>query len=643
MNNWPFSLFCSLRSLRPLRFIILSLFLLAGCELLPAEEEAPPGPPLILTPAGVTQNATLTTLQQTEVQKRDWPLLVYQYKGVPLVNEPNPAVDLTAETATFWYKAGESDTNQQITAHLAYRSDHLNLWVEEGVTIDQAKWQTAGQTIEEQIIPTNHLFFGEEAKPGLDGDNRLNILHLAEIGGNTAGYFWGADGYSALVNPYSNQRELLYISLNYAPVDTPAYYEVVTHEHQHLIQWAVDGNEATWLNEGLAELAVTVNGRGMSEHTPNFLQKPDSSLTNFTYGSVSYGGAYLFTAYFYDRFGQEMTQFWASHPAEGLASVTAALNHFDTGLTADEVVADWFVANYLSAAGYELEPYTYSSVTLSQELPVQQLPEEEQHTGVEPYAADYWLVEGDEPVTVVFTGTQQVNLLDTTPHSGSYFWATSPADMSDQTLTRPVDLTSLTTPTATLRFWAWYDIELGWDYAYVSVSPDGETWQTLSTIATSTADPQGYNLGYGYTGVSGSGERPEWKEQTADLSAYVGQQIFIRFQYVTDDATHNQGFAVDDVSIPELGWADDMESGENGWQASGFSRHTNWLPQKFRVQMIVLGDEVWVEELTLTATNTGQWVIPLAAGQNKIVLVVSAHTPFTSHPAGYLIGMKGEK
>jgi hypothetical protein len=61
--------------------------------------------------------------------------------------------------------------------------------------------------------------------------------------------------------------------------------------------------------------------------------------------------------------------------------------------------------------------------------------------------------------------------------------------------------------------------------------------------------------------------------------------VLLRFEYVTDDATHERGFAVDDIEIPELAFADGVDAG-NGWQPEGFRRIEEPLPQRFLVQLI---------------------------------------------------------
>ena len=93
-----------------------------------------------------------------------------------------------------------------------------------------------------------------------------------------------------------------------------------------------------------------------------------------------------------------------------------------------------------------------------------------------------------------------------------------------------------------MSFWTWYDIESGWDYAYVEVSLDGLAWDNLPGNITTTSNPHGNNLGNGITGSSGG-----WIEGLFDLSAYAGQQVSLRFRYKTDSYVEEEGFYVDDI------------------------------------------------------------------------------------------------
>ena len=88
---------------------------------------------------------------------------------------------------------------------------------------------------------------------------------------------------------------------------------------------------------------------------------------------------------------------------------------------------------------------------------------------------------------------------------GRFAWWSNRGDESVSTLTRRFDLRRVAQ--ATLRFRLWHELERHYDYAFVTVSTDvGVRWQTLPGITTSTDDPQGHNLGHGFTGISGAPE-----------------------------------------------------------------------------------------------------------------------------------------
>ncbi len=138
-----------------------------------------------------------------------------------------------------------------------------------------------------------------------------------------------------------------------------------------------------------------------------------------------------------------------------------------------------------------------------------------------------------------------------TPHSGSYEWWGGSADNLQNTLSRPLDLTGKTS--ASLSAWLDYDIEEGYDYLYVEVSENGTDWTTVDTID----------------------GKSSWTQKTWDLSAYAGKQVQVRFRYATDGGLHYAGPFIDDLAITADGAAvltDDVESGDNGWTADGFTR-----------------------------------------------------------------------
>lgn len=81
---------------------------------------------------------------------------------------------------------------------------------------------------------------------------------------------------------------------------------------------------------------------------------------------------------------------------------------------------------------------------------------------------------------------------------------------------------------------------------------------------------------------------PVWIPQEIDLSGYAGQEIMIRFEYISQPDALNAGFAVDNIAIPELDYTDDAER-ESDWMLHGFRQGDNQVEQRYLVQYISTG------------------------------------------------------
>ena len=231
--------------------------------------------------------------------------------------------------------------------------------------------------------------------------------------------------------------------------------------------------------------------------------------------------------------------------------------------------------------------------------------------------------------------------MPTTPTSGRYMWWSNRGDVGHSYLERTFDLTSV--QTATLAFDLWYDIEVGWDYAYVRVSCDGgSSWQLVQGRHMSRYDPGGNALGIGYTDASGSrpnrGDRaqPIWVRENLDLSAFLGRKIILRYDYVTDDAVNRPGMCLDSFELASIGYSDDVERDSDGWRSEGFIRHDNVLPQRWLLQWVEVGPEPVVRQLPVDPKGAGTWCLehPTSAGTRGL-LIVSAVTPYTTEGAAY--------
>jgi hypothetical protein len=609
---------------------------------LEAPEPSPTLPPTIeITPIPQVGVETWELLERTEVPARDLIALTKRLKhvGEPIpevVRESAPDYEIGDEEI-FWVSNIDTDEHFQVTAVLLYATPHLYMWVEKGVDVDLERLQEAADIFEEKTYPTGREFFGSEWTPGVDSDPHLNILHARGLGDSIAGYYSSASEYSRIVHEFSNEREMFYINADNVTIGNDFYNSVLAHEFQHMIHWYNDRNEDTWLNEGFSELAAYLNGYAPGGFEMAFSMRPDTQLNSWPgepgEAIPNYGAAYLFTLYFLERFGEEATRALVAHPANGIASVDAVL--LESGYSFDELFADWVVANYLDDPSLEDGRYGYRELRMwvGDVYSLGRYPAERQES-VHQHAADYIAFQPSRrDLKIDFQGATWVKVIDNEPHSGRYQWWSNRSDESDTTLTRAFDLSGL--ERASLEFWTWYDIEENWDYAYVEVSTDGgQTWETLQAPSTTDYNPNGNSFGWAYTGMSGGGEEPRWIREEVGLSDYAGREVLIRFEYITDDAVNRPGFAVDDIWIPELDYEYDAES-DDGWEAEGFIRMENVLPQRWIVQVIeIAGQETRVHRIELDEEQKGEYLID-ADEVDEVVLVVSALAPSTTEVATY--------
>ena len=605
-----------------------------------------PMPVVTPTPAPVApaERSIEQLLAETSIPERDLVALTARLKKldqpIPVVVNDTPPDYAVGDKDVFWVGNVDTKMNYSTTATLSYLTPHLYLWVEEGSSFDQEALKRSAERFESQIYPTNREFFGSEWTPGVDNDPHIHILQTSGLGSSVNGYYLDTDEYSKLVNPYSNEREMFYINSDNLQPGTDSYESVLAHEFQHMIHWAVDRGEDTWVNEGFSELASYLNGYAVRGIDRAFSRTPDTQLTSWPGSpgqtSANYGASFLFTAYFLERFGDQALRSVVSHQANGTTGFEAILT--EQGLTFEDVFADWLIANYLDDTELADGRYGYRDLAVGPayldqihtDYPAQR------STTVHQYGADYIELRGEGDLALTFAGSTEVKLVPNDPHSGKHLWWSNRGDNSNMTLTRAFDLTELSQ--ATLKAWLWYDIEEDWDYVYIEVSTDGgQAWDILTGQYTTDSNPNGNSFGQAYTGQSraSADEAPDWVEEEIDLTPYVGQEILLRFEYITDGAVNQVGFCVDDIAIPELGYFDDAESDEQ-WVAEGFIRTDNILSQRFLVQLIELSPDVRVRRMELDEDQAGHLVVEhLGKGIEGAVLVVSALAPVTTELASY--------
>ena len=576
-----------------------------------------PCPPLVSEPPDAVALETEAHLNAAVVPIHDPIALRALLAPDTLTLTPTPS------TLSPHYQVGDRrqflvHSSHPVEAELVHVTEHTYTWLVTGVEADREALVAAADRFEDEIYSTVHRHFGSEWPPGADDDVPISIPHYEDPDDNMSGFF-------------SPDTEMLYVNLVHKKPGKEPYFATLAHELQHMIHWNNDRNEERWLDEGFSELAERLAGFDPGWDDESFREEFDTQLNYWPdeeHGAIPpahYGASYRFALYLWERFGDSFIWDLAHHPANGMVSVDAVLAAYETGVTADEVFADWVVANAVDTGEYAYahenwhdRPLLWLDATFYQ-YPVSI------ETVVRPYGTDYFELDGQGQLRIRFSGTTQARLLPEAPHSGETCWWSNLAHHSDTRLIHRFDLSGLSK--ATLRFWAWYDLKSGNDYVYLSVSGDGgRTWQALQGRA---AMHQG-DYGCGYTGQSDG-----WVEEEVDLSDYAGGEVWVRFDYVTH-YIHGEGFLLDDLSIPELGLADPCEE-VGDWQAEGFILAGPEMPVRWVVQVIKVplgSGPVRVHRMSFDEQQTGQLELDLDS-EVQTLLAISALARGTTEPATY--------
>ena len=525
----------------------------------------------------------------------------------------------------------------EISAKLEHVSDNAYWYVQEGIRFDTDDLEEAAADFEGRVLPGLLASFGPMWSPDDLPGQRLTILHAPSQG--LAGYYSSADEYPVQVHENSNQRKMIYIDPGGSRIGNQIYLSTLSHELQHAINWNLSGGQATWLNEGLSQVAE--HRLGWRPRSPNsYVHSAPTSLVywplSFLESSPYYGSSFLFSQFLKEQAGSpESLEPLLRIDYRGIPAVDAYLESLGKGESFESIFGRWTVAGYLSEEG-EGGPYGYADRWPSVEA-TDVLSSDGSNEFRQPqFSARYLLLDLEaESAEVSFSADVSVGLLPEDPPTGGHCWWGNYGDAISTTLTREFDFSSL--QQATLSFTAWYSIEEDWDYAYVQVSTDGgSTWDILRGSLASTDNPSLNAYGPGYTGESGS-----WVSDSVDLTAYAGGPLLVRFHYVTDDGITGPGICLDSVAIPELGFYDDA-SDNQGWVSQGFYRTDNRMPQDFAVHLIeIRGDDATVTPVMLDENNRASLSVENLNDVDETVLVVGSLAESSRQPARYIVTVGG--
>ena len=125
---------------------------------------------------------------------------------------------------------------------------------------------------------------------------------------------------------------------------------------------------------------------------------------------------------------------------------------------------------------------------------------------------------------------------------------------------------------ANITFYAKWDIENNWDYVQLEVSLDnGNSWIPQCGLFTNEgSDNQTQPTGEPLY----DGSQNDWVLEQIDLNDYLGEEITIRFNFVTDGEVRADGFYFDDLTINVI---DNEALGNSDIIESSFGVHPNPL------------------------------------------------------------------
>ena len=480
------------------------------------------------------------------------------------------------------------------------------------------------------IYPTDTSVYGEPLARGAEGQKVwMLILNIRDEA------YYNPDATSYIAGYFSSSDDATY-NKNMIHIDTYdwanrtgsggarsyLYEGVFAHEFEHLIHFDQDPDEESWVDEGMADLAGFMCGYGHSQsHLAYYMvYHPVTSLTFWGGGLESYGASYLFQLYLYEKYGgRAFTSALVQEPANGIEGIQKTLAAFGYRDTFDQIFDNWTIANYIDDTRKAGGKYGYNTLDIGSadtwgytiEYAVTNFwwgaPDNapfavpsEWLTGSEPqpYTAQYWRFNNGKAANVSIDGA---DFAGTLPHSGNYEWYSGAEAWAwrsfYQTFNIPLG-------GAHLNFWTLYEIEEDWDYGYVEVHDLAtDQWYTLDAAGTvndvahpqdnpntpagrEPADYAAAGRWHAFTGFSGG-----WVPVSMDLTPFAGHTIDLYFRTWQDGAFTYQMMYVDDISIPEIGFSDDVEAGVGGWAATGWYRTDGKFANGFGVTTI---DTKWV-------------------------------------------------
>lgn len=300
-----------------------------------------------------------------------------------------PLAPAEGDTQSF-YVSNDSGQMTQVTATLMKIGDHVQIWTSDTEWATDDELDAIVEEFDTAIFPIVTENFYEPSDVNEDGT--ITLL-FTDLGSLMAGYFSPGDLYSKQQYPQSNERDMIFVTTQYAP-GAPDAYAAITHEFQHLVnnnrnvleegdmQGANDmGN--LWMNEGLSMTAMHlyngVQNNWIAAYNQVAAIADGQSLTYWEYNDNvkvygNYALAYLFFQYLHAQGGVDNAMFREIIESQNnnyLCVEEAIKKYVAPGLTMSDFLINWHIALFLNedtgpfgfeGAGFGLTPRLYEGI-----------------------------------------------------------------------------------------------------------------------------------------------------------------------------------------------------------------------------------------------------------------------------------------
>ena len=550
----------------------------------------------------------------------------------------------------------------EVQTTLKAASDHLLVYVQDGVTVAPDAMASSVEAFETKTLPILEATFGPMPRPG-----RITVFSGQVTG--VGGYFSSSDLVPATLSPNSNERVMVYMNSDVLRPGQSGFDGVLAHEVQHYLHWLRHPQQDSWLNEGASELAMILTGHAQVSPVRSYLRRLDTPVTGWAERPVDavphYGAASLIVQYLGFRVGgNDRLRAVIQTPGVStqvvdrylsIPTVDMPLGAPPRPSTFDDLFADFIAATVLNDpnVGDGRFAFGHDPISIEKPSPAERLelptgaPGETANTGGElaPYGTR--LIEVAVPprlpdaLEISVDANATTRVIGESPLGGGSFWWGYPADEVDATLTRTIDLRGEST--ATLEMDAWYDLEQDYDYAGVALSTDGGcTWRPIAGTDTTDANPIGQNPGHAWTGRSGGGAAARWSPMRFDLRNAAGHVAMIRVFQINDQAFHRAGLAVANLRISTGGGGSFASDAD--WNARGFVSTANHVAVQWAARVIVTeGGRSHVETVPIRrdmdGRSRGTLVLPASTlGDGaRVMVVVSPMAPASHEPTDFRV------